>query len=173
MAELVDAPASQAGSGLEYGFESRRRYEIGPFMEENMAMGKKEMKARLLKERDSLIKQKEALENQISGLELAISLINDNVPQSGQSSGKRVATKGIVLDLLKDVGTRGLNAQTAVDLAHERGVTLDKASVSSLLSRLKKDDVVIYDNEVYRLKEFAPKAPDMGSVSTFPRKAVF
>jgi len=134
-----------------------------------MSPGKKEMKARLLRERDALLKQKEALENQIAGLELAISLIDDDTVVRAKS-GKRIATKGIVLDLLRDVGTRGLNAQTAVDLANQRGVTLDRASVSSLLSRLKKDDVVVFDNEVYRLKEFAPRP---AQVHEFPKANVF
>lgn len=70
----------------------------------------------------------------------------------------------------RDVGTRGLNAQTAVDLANQRGVTLDRASVSSLLSRLKKDDVVVFDNEVYRLKEFAPRP---AQVHEFPKANAF
>ncbi|WP_127595445.1 hypothetical protein [Nitratireductor alexandrii] len=136
-----------------------------------MAVGKKEMKSRLLQERDALIKQKEALENQISGLELAISLIDDDAGSTSHKSRKRVATKGVVLDLLRDVGTRGLNAQTAVDLANKRGITLDRASVSSLLSRLKKDDIVVFDNEVYRLREFAPKEQDTAWVTPFPKKA--
>lgn len=135
-----------------------------------MAVGKKEMKQRLLQERDALIKQKEALENQIAGLELAISLMDDDGGQA-HKSGKRVATKGVVLDLLRDVGTRGLNAQNAVDLANKRGITLDRASVSSLLSRLKKDGIVDYDNDVYRLTEFAPKEQNTGWVTPFPKKA--
>lgn len=132
-----------------------------------MVPRKKEMKARLLRERDALIRQKEALENQVAGLELAISLMEDGT-NTIQKAGKRVATKGVVLDLLKDVGTRGLNAQTVVDLANKRGYTLDRASVSSLLSRLKKDDIVVFDNEVYRLKEFAPR-PLPAQVHEFPR----
>lgn len=137
-----------------------------------MAVSKKEkeMKSRLLQERDALIKQKEALENQIAGLELAISLVDDDSGGASLKSGKRIATKGVVLDLLRDVGTRGLNAQTAVDLANKRGVTLDRASVSSLLSRLKKDEIVVFDNEVYRLKEFAPRDHAGGGVTPFPKR---
>jgi hypothetical protein len=133
-----------------------------------MASGKKEMKARLLQERDALIKQREAIENQIAGLELAISLMDEG-SAGNQKLGKRVATKGVVLDLLRDVGTRGLNAVTAVELANRRGITLDRASVSSLLSRLKKDDIVTFDNEVYRLKEFSARP---AQVHEFPRASV-
>lgn len=137
--------------------------------EHHMSPRNKEMKARFLRERDALLRQKEALENQIAGLELAISLIDDDAGIK-QKPGKRVATKGVVLDLLRDVGTRGLNAQNAVDLANQRGITLDRASVSSLLSRLKKDDVVVFDNEVYRLKEFAPRQP-AAVVHEWPKQA--
>lgn len=121
---------------------------------------RQEMKDRLLKERDALIRDKEAIENRILGLERAIALIGDDASTiASVQHGRRTATKGIVLDLLRDVGTTGLNAITAVDLASQRGVTLDRASISSLLSRLKKDDVVAYDGERYRLKEFAPASP--------------
>jgi len=116
-----------------------------------------EMKQRLLKERDLLLREKEAIENRILGLERAIALIGeDNGAEATTGRGRRTATKGVVLDLLKDVGTTGLNAATAVELANKRGTTLDKASISSLLSRLKKDDVITYDGDKYRLKEFTP-----------------
>ncbi|TNC07103.1 hypothetical protein FF100_33570 [Methylobacterium terricola] len=115
-----------------------------------------EMKQRLLQERDMLLRKKEAIENQIAGIERAIALISeDGDVEAPPSQGRRVATKGIVLDLLSDVGTTGLNAQSAVDMAANRGIDLDKASVSSLLSRLKKDEVVVYDGDRYRLKKFA------------------
>lgn len=44
---------------------------------------------------------------------------------------------------------------------------MDKASVSSLLSRLKKDEIVVFDGELYRLKEFAPKSTSQ--VHEFPK----
>ncbi len=115
-----------------------------------------EMKDRLLKERDLLLRERDAIENKILGLERAIALIaDDSGAEAGNHGGRRTATKGVILDLLKDVGTTGLNAIAAVDLANARGITLDKASVSSLLSRLKKDEIVTYDGEKYRLKEFS------------------
>jgi DNA-binding transcriptional regulator LsrR (DeoR family) len=116
-----------------------------------------EMKQRLLEERDRLLRQKEALENQIAGIERAIALVGggDDGPQASQAR-RRSSTKSIVLDLLDDVGTMGLNAATAVEIADRQGTTLDRASVSSLLSRLKRDGVVAYDGDRYRLKKFVP-----------------
>lgn len=81
----------------------------------------------------------------------------DEGPPSHAISSVRAAkgsVKTTVLDLLKEAGRRGLNAATAVDLAKSKGIELERGSVSSLLSRLKTDDVVIYDGSVYRLKEF-------------------
>ena len=69
--------------------------------------------------------------------------------------------KAKVLDLLEDVGTTGLNASTAVNLAEARGMELERASVSSLLSRLKSDGIVEFDGSMYRLPKFAKAAtPD-------------
>lgn len=114
-----------------------------------------EMKQRLLEERDRLLRQKEALENQIAGIERAIALIDGegDAPKQRQSGAR--STKRTVLDLLQEVGTSGLNATTAVEIAHRRGVTLDRGSVSSLLSRLKKDGVLTYDGDRYRLTRFS------------------
>ncbi len=113
-----------------------------------------EMKQRLLQEREKLLRQRDAIDNEIKGIERAIALISaeENVPSSG---GKRTQIKGIVLELLEDVGTTGLNATDAVQMANRKGLTIERASVSSLLSRLKKDGVVIYDGEKYRLPKFA------------------
>lgn len=119
------------------------------------------LKKRLMQQRDQLLKQVEALNNRVAGLEMAIALIDSNdVPTEGstfEAAPKRVNVKTMVLDLLDEVGTTGLNAVTAVDIAKRRGIQLDKGSVSSLLSRLKKDDVVVYDNDKYRLKKFVQR----------------
>ncbi|MEM8849378.1 MAG: hypothetical protein AAGE03_05010 [Pseudomonadota bacterium] len=113
-----------------------------------------EMKQRLLEERDSLLRQRDALDNEIKGIERAIQLIADD-SMSSPEQGKRVQIKSIVLDLLEQVGTTGLDAAGAVRLANERGVTLKQNSVSSLLSRLKADGAVTYDGSQYRLGKYS------------------
>ena len=117
-----------------------------------------EMKQRLLAERDRLLKERDALDNQIAGLERAIALVggDDELPAATTRS-KRTSTKSIVLNLLDEVGTTGLNAAIAVDLANRRGVRIERGSVSSLLSRLKADSVVAFDGEKYRLPKYASK----------------
>lgn len=124
------------------------------------------MKQRLLQEREALLRQRDALDSEIKGLERAIALIADEEVKPG-SGGKRPQVKNIVLDLLEDVGTTGLDASTAVALADAKGLTIERNSVSSLLSRLKKDEVIDYDGSKYRLKKFVKK-PDNPSLHVLP-----
>lgn len=121
----------------------------------------------LIQERDQLLKQREALNNQIIGLERAISLAGGEEPIAAtKPSGRRVNNKGIVLKLLEEAGTTGLNAVSAVEMASRRGVSLDRNSVSSLLSRLKADNIVVYDGDRYRLANFShrPERHNAGDV---------
>ena len=118
-----------------------------------------EMKQRLLDERDALLRQRDALDHQIKGIERAIQLIADDASPTSQP-GKRIAIKAVVLDLLDQVGTTGLDAARAVALAGEKGITIMLNSVSSLLSRLKSDGAVIYDGSLYRLPKFTRRDPD-------------
>lgn len=72
----------------------------------------------------------------------------------------RSNVKRMVLSLLEQVGNDGLNAASAVEMADQKGVTLERNTVSSLLSRLKHDETVVYDGNVYKLKQFAePSRP--------------
>lgn len=77
----------------------------------------------------------------------------------GETRKAKAPIKDTVLSLLMEHAASGLNAATLVSVAGARGVSLDRASVSSLLSRLKKDGVLTYDGEVYK--------PAAGSSSDF------
>jgi hypothetical protein len=172
VAKLVDAAAFHAASSRSAGSIPVGDTIEKPFPEKEMRISRKneEMKHRLLRERDLLLREKEAIENRIIGIERAIALIGEDETSeiSSAGRGRRTATKGVILGLLKDVGTTGLDAASAVELANGRGVTLDRASVSSLLSRLKKDEIVTYDGEKYRLTEFtkSPTTPLWGHSAT-------
>ncbi|MGC9418513.1 MAG: hypothetical protein ACP5EN_06015 [Rhodovulum sp.] len=76
-------------------------------------------------------------------------------PDEPQKRAKKGSVKAAVLRLLEEAGERGLNANQAVTRGKERGIDLDRGSVSSLLSRLKSDEIVAHDGERYRLKKFA------------------
>jgi DNA-binding transcriptional ArsR family regulator len=127
-----------------------------------MAVRKAEMKRRLIEQRDRLMTEIEALRNKVAGLEMAIALLDaDEVPHGAQEERSgRSSAKSAVLDLLREVGTTGLNAAVACEIAERRGAKLDRGTVSSLLSRLKRDGIVIYEDDRYRLKEFSPRKPD-------------
>jgi hypothetical protein len=119
---------------------------------------------RLIDQRDMLLREMDALRNKIAGLEMAISLLDGGgaTPTVRTRSGKSVKT--VLLDLLKEVGTTGLSAPQAVEMANRRGVTLNPGSVSSTLSRFKNENIVKFDNERYRLPEFVERsAPAEGS----------
>lgn len=96
----------------------------------------------------------------------------DETPEPKSSRAAKGSVKTTVLDLLEVVGRRGLNAATAVELAKSSGTDLERGSVSSLLSRLKTDGVVVYDGSSYRLTKYtgAPSAvtPLRTSGDVFP-----
>ena len=121
-----------------------------------LAKRDKEMKERLLKERETLLRQREALDGEIRGLERAIALYLEDGEKP--QTAKRQPIKALILGLLEDVGTTGLNATTVVHLADARGVTIERTSVSSLLSRLKADGIVAFDGSLYRLPKYT--SPD-------------
>jgi hypothetical protein len=120
-----------------------------------MATTKADMQ-RLISQRDQLLKEIEALRNKVAGIEMAISLLEGDgaIKQSGK---RQSGLKTVILNLLEEVGTLGLNATSAVEMANRRGMTIQAASVSSTLSRFKKDELVVYDGDRYRLAKFAPK----------------
>lgn len=130
-----------------------------------MAVRKQDME-RLIEQRDRLLREIEALRNKVAGIEMAMALLESDSSKNANSpqvTTRRGGTKGIVLDLLREVGTTGLNAATAVQIAERRGTRIDRGTVSSLLSRLKRDGIVAYDGDKYRLREFDPEPADPDS----------
>lgn len=68
---------------------------------------------------------------------------------------RRGDLNNIVLSLCEQSGEAGLSSAECVERAGKAGTTLKPASVSSLLSRLKADGVLMFDGERYRLRRFA------------------
>jgi hypothetical protein len=98
----------------------------------------------------------EALRNKLAGIRIAIDVLEDN-GQDNDDAGeggrtRRGAVKEALYALLKEAGKTGLNALTAVEMARKRGMELDRNTVSSTLSRMKKDGALDHDGERYRLK---------------------
>lgn len=116
---------------------------------------------KLIDQRDRLLVEAEALRNKIAGLELAISLIEqDSAPSTPAEPQRRGNVKELLIDLLREVGTIGLNANSAVEMAARRGMILARGTAASNLSRMKADGVVTHNDDRYRLPEFSrPKKP--------------
>lgn len=172
--KLVDTPVSKTGApGGASRFESELGHHTLSFKGSEMASVKENMKA-LVEQRDRLLTELEALKNKIAGLDMAIAILQQNGPvATGEPArvSRRSGVKGYVLDLLKERGSAGLNAQLAVEIAGRRGVLMDRGSVSSLLSRLKQEDVLHYDGSLYRLKEFAPLSREDATLEAMPFQA--
>ena len=105
-------------------------------------------------------KRLEEKREQLSILTAEISLLESMLaeakgepdPSQPKQRAKRSSVKSYVLELLDQVGEKGLNAAIAVSMATQEGRDLDRNSVSSLLSRLKNEGLLVYDGDKYRLK---------------------
>jgi hypothetical protein len=115
---------------------------------------------KLIEERDRLLAQMNGLKHKIEGIELAIQVLGrDDVSAKAADTSKRGNAKALLLDLLREVGTTGLNATSAVEMGARRGVKLERGTAASNLSRMKADNVVTYDGDKYRLPEFSRTKP--------------
>ena len=104
--------------------------------------------------------QRDALNGKIDGLETALRMMKRQpgedlrVPVAERQ--RRGDVKNTVLEAVTASMDRGITVNECLSMADlEHGIKLDRASVSSLLSRLKRDDVLFYDGDRYRLKKYA------------------
>lgn len=108
----------------------------------------------LLELRESLKAQIAGLTQQLEGVEMAIrAMSGERIPSvsTGRSRGvSRINVKQYLLDLLAKRADLGLNASLAVEIAEKEGHKIERATVSSLLSRFKAENLVAYDGEFYR-----------------------
>jgi len=118
----------------------------------------KDMRERL----DSIRREIEKLQAQES---LLLDMMGEEPIKTATKRAPKGSVKVRVLELLESQGRSGLNAAKAVELSEANGDALDRGSVSSLLSRLKQDDVVVYDGSNYRLKKYTGM-PTMPSAVT-------
>ncbi len=111
---------------------------------------------RLIKQRDELVAQMEALKHKISGLEMAIRLFEES-PETQPSASLqtiRISKTDAIRRLLKEAGAQGLVARDVLERSTALGVELKLGSVASVLSRMKREGEVVYGNGRYKLKEF-------------------
>lgn len=101
--------------------------------------------------RTKLLQEYNALRNRLEGLEMALCLLGWD--DDNRRRAPRGNVKSALLDLLLHAGATGLNANEAVRLGAAKGIALDRNTVSSLLSRLKREGVVSHDGSKYRLQQ--------------------
>lgn len=104
----------------------------------------------------------EALQNKLEGCEMAIRAWNGE-PEAPVIRKSRANTKQIILNLLEEAKTDGLNSATVVDAAEKRNERIERPTASSLLSRFKAEGLVTYDGRVYRLKKYSASASPEGA----------
>lgn len=94
----------------------------------------------------------EALQNKIRGLDLAIELLSSVATTRSTTIPRARGISDTIRSLLREAGAAGLTVQRTVELATEGGQPVNKTSVSSLLSRMKRDGEVVYKGKKYFLK---------------------
>jgi hypothetical protein len=121
-----------------------------------------EQRKAIERQRDRLLIEIEALRNKVAGLELALSLMGAEsaAPEEREKTKENRGLRQTLTDLLREAGTTGLNATSAVDTAQRRGAHLDRQSVASTLSRMKRDGDVTYNGDRYKLTQFASPTQD-------------
>jgi len=144
-----------------------------------MGRQQKAQMQKLIDERQRLAAEIEAMRHRLEGLDIAIRLLEGEERNghafNGDAIVRRASVKETVLRLLGVFGETGLTAQEVVEKATELGESLDRASVSSLLSRLKKDGVLKLDGSKYQLvqntsRESTPLPNDATPAATGDRK---
>jgi hypothetical protein len=150
LAKLVDAPVFKTGTLAGVWVRVPQAARIVPVSKELPMARTRDMK-RLLEERDRLLREAEALDQKIDGLNLAISVLEREDDQPDRRASGRGKTKELLVTLLKEAGATGLNANSAVEMAARRGIALARGTAASTLSRLKQNGVANYDGERYRL----------------------
>lgn len=106
--------------------------------------GKAEKMKDFKAKREKLIAEITALQNQLKAWDEAILMMEGTAPTATpapeiKQRGKNV--KDTVISLVQNAGEGGLNVSALMEKAKDNGIHLDRGSVSSLLSRMKREKV--------------------------------
>lgn len=129
--------------------------------------GKSESVKLLRERRDKLRSEMQSLQTRLDEVEVMLRTLGDETASAEpEKRFRRGDLKDIVISLFDEAGESGLSTQACIKWAKDRrGVDLSPASVSSLLSRLKADNVLFFDGERYRLKRYAgPRNPNKEAI---------
>ncbi len=109
-----------------------------------------------------LLEEIGALHDKVASLEMIIGALHGH-ENEGDDGAQRHSVKDTLLELLNEAGACGLSTSLALQKAARRGVRLDRGSVSSRLSKFKKEGVAIFDGERYRLKQYERVGRDVAA----------
>ena len=114
-----------------------------------------------------LIDKRNEYELQLLALQSKIEAMNEAIEAMGGADSepdkpKRGEAKSMILKLIEEAGETGTDATKIVEVSQLRGLTLARTTVSSLLSRLKKEDTLYLDDDtkMYKLKKYKPVIPE-------------
>lgn len=102
----------------------------------------------------------EALRNKLKGIDAAIAAVGGEAAKDPRRRNRRNVKK-TAMDLIVDAGSAGVTANEIVERAAVAGRQLDRGSVSSLLSRLKREGVLVFNGERYFLAGDRPNPPGL------------
>jgi hypothetical protein len=107
---------------------------------------KNEQMKKLIEDRDRLAKQIETLTWELKGMDRAIAAMRGEAASPQEKGGERKPrtrnVKETVLSLVQRAGQEGLNVNELLIAAQRENVHLERGTVSSLLSRFKRDSVL-------------------------------
>lgn len=92
------------------------------------------MLEKLRAERGRLLRQAEALQNELRGLDRAIALIE---AESGEPKTRPRNVKDMIHRIVEDAGLIGITVDEVLEVAKARGIHLERGTVASNLSRGK------------------------------------
>ena len=117
----------------------------------------------LVEQRDRLLKEIEALRNQVAGIGIAIDLISQESTSATSLNGDRVRVSRTLIQLLRESGDAGLTPKAALEVASRRGIGLNRGSVYTLLKRMERAGTVVHENSHYRLTRLSSRSEEADS----------
>jgi hypothetical protein len=112
----------------------------------------KEMLSKVEEEIDRLQKQISGLQHELAAAQRIKAMLAGESAEQAQPRIKNRNVKDTVLGLLANASETGLTVNEVLEHAESQGKHLDRGSVSSLLSRLKREAVLDLVDGSYRVK---------------------
>jgi hypothetical protein len=120
-----------------------------------------ELRERLLAEIATQERMLYALQNKLAGIDAAIAAMKGTALPSDHTPQRQRNVTRTVMEIIEEAGTKGVTAPEVVERAAAKGKTLDRASVSSLLSRNKREGLLTFDGERYHVASSQGPQPNL------------